>query len=89
MMISFAVLSRDDNPKVLLINDVDVAVMLGICRSTVWAWLDQEELPEPLRFGKVRTGDQERSARTLWRKADIALFAECESMAEFRRRKRQ
>jgi excisionase family DNA binding protein len=52
-----------------------VAALLGVHRSTVWRWLEQGLIPEPRRLG----------GRTLWPRADIALFARCRSMAEYRR----
>jgi excisionase family DNA binding protein len=59
----------------LWIPDKTVAVLLGIHRSTVRRWLEQGLIPRPRRIG----------GRTLWSRADIELFAECSSMAEFRR----
>jgi excisionase family DNA binding protein len=55
----------------------EVAVLLGVHRSTVWRWLEQGLIPEPCRVG----------GRTLWPLADVELFARCRSVAEFRRRK--
>ena len=55
----------------------EVAALLGIHRSTVWRWLEQGLVPRPRRIG----------GRTLWSRADIVLFTECTSLAEFRRLK--
>jgi excisionase family DNA binding protein len=61
--------------RALWIPAEDVAALLGIHRSTVYRWLDQGLIPPPRRIG----------GRTLWSRADIELFAECSSLAEFRR----
>jgi excisionase family DNA binding protein len=55
----------------------EVAALLGIHRSTVWRWLEQGLVPRPRRIG----------GRTLWSRADVVLFTECTSMAEFPRLK--
>jgi excisionase family DNA binding protein len=54
-----------------------VAALLGVHRSTIWRWLEQNLIPRPRCIG----------GRTLWSRADIMLFAECSSMTEFRRLK--
>ena len=61
----------------LWITAEEVAALLGIHRSTVWRWIDQELLPPPRRIG----------GRTLWLRADVELFARCSSLGEFRRLK--
>jgi excisionase family DNA binding protein len=55
----------------------EVAALLGIHRSTVWRWIDQGLLPPPRRIG----------GRTLWLRADVELFARCNSLGELRRLK--
>jgi excisionase family DNA binding protein len=89
-MLSFAVRIRKDLPASLLLNDREVATLLGCSRSTVWAWLDAGEFPEPRRFGRSRMSDgRQRSGRTFWRREDIELFVKCKDMAEYRRRKHE
>jgi excisionase family DNA binding protein len=61
----------------LCIRAQEVAALLGIHRSTVWRWLEQDLIPRPRRIG----------GRTLWSRADVELFAQCSSMTEFRRLK--
>ena len=63
----------------LWITDSTVAALLGISRSTVWRWLDDELIPPPRRVG----------GRTLWCHSEIEPFARCRSMAEFARLRRQ
>jgi excisionase family DNA binding protein len=64
--------------RVLWVRDGDVAVMLGVHRSTVWRWLDAGLIPAPRRVG----------GRTLWSREEVELFARCRSMAEFQRLRR-
>jgi predicted DNA-binding transcriptional regulator AlpA len=59
----------------LWISDAEVAALLHVHRATIWRWCDQGLIPQPRRIG----------GRTLWSRADIELFTECCSMAEFRR----
>jgi predicted DNA-binding transcriptional regulator AlpA len=89
-MISFAVRIRQDLPESLLLNDAEVARLLGCARSSIWVWLDAGEFPEPKRIGKFRSSDgRQRSGRTVWHRHDIELFARCRNMAEFRRLKQE
>jgi predicted site-specific integrase-resolvase len=90
-MISLAVRIRQNLPNPLWLSDVEVAALLGISRSTVWAWLDRGDFPPPTkRIGKARTSHgRERSCRTLWHRDDVELFARCRSMVEFKRLKCQ
>jgi predicted DNA-binding transcriptional regulator AlpA len=69
--------NRTSGLRALWIPADEVAALLHVHRSTVWRWLDQDLLPRPHRIG----------GRTLWSRADIELFTECNSMAEFRRLK--
>jgi excisionase family DNA binding protein len=64
--------------RVLWIADEDVAVMLGVHRSTVWRWLDGGLIPA---LRRVR-------GRTLWSREEIELFASGGTMSEFLRRRR-
>jgi excisionase family DNA binding protein len=69
---------RHDAPaRPLWITAEEVAALLHVHRSTVWRWLEQGLIPQPRRLG----------GRTLWSLADIELFAQCNSMGEFRRLK--
>jgi predicted DNA-binding transcriptional regulator AlpA len=89
-MISFAIRVREILTERLLLNDAEVAALLGISRSTVWTWLDAGELPAPKRVGRSQEGTRrQRACRTLWHRGDIELFARCQSMAEYRRLKQQ
>ncbi len=63
----------------LWIVDAEVAALPGVHRSTVWRWLDAGLIPAPRRLG----------GRTLWCRAEIELFARCDSLAEFARLRRQ
>jgi excisionase family DNA binding protein len=75
-MISMAVATNShDGVRVLWVSDSVVAVRLGVHRSTVWRWLDDELIPAPRRIGQ----------RTLWSREEIELFARCNSMTEFGR----
>jgi predicted DNA-binding transcriptional regulator AlpA len=65
--------------RALWIADADVAVMLGVHRSTVWRWLDGGLIPASRR---VR-------GRTLWLRDEIELFARCVTIAEFHRKRRE
>lgn len=62
----------------LWVADRDVAVILGVARSTIWRWLDAGLIPPPRRIG----------GRTLWCREEVELFAGCRSMAEFERLRR-
>ena len=87
-MLGFAVRRREPECPSRWLVDADVAARLGIGRSTLWRWVDQGLVPPPVRVGKVRRSDgRTRSQASRWRAADIELFQECNSMAEFRRRK--
>ncbi len=66
------------NVRALWVADSDVALMLGVHRSTVWRWLDGGLIPSPRRVG----------GRTLWSRGEIEVFAGCGSMAEFARLRR-
>jgi excisionase family DNA binding protein len=66
--------NRTSGLPALWIPAEEVAALLGIHRSTVYRWLDQGLIPPPRRIG----------GRTVWARADVELFAECRSMAEFR-----
>jgi excisionase family DNA binding protein len=70
---------RGSNSEVpaLWITAEEVAALLHVHRSTIWRWLEQGLIPQPRRLG----------GRTLWSRADIELFAQCNSMGEFRRLK--
>jgi excisionase family DNA binding protein len=70
--------SIPDGVRALWIPDSVVAVMLGVHRSTVWRWCDDELIPAPRRIGR----------RTLWSREEIELFARCNSMVEFGRLRR-
>jgi predicted DNA-binding transcriptional regulator AlpA len=86
-MLMMATTRRDPDIKPALLADCDVAEMLGIHRSTLWAWLDAGLIPKPVRFGVAYRGGQRRSRSTRWRRCDIELFLECRcSMSEFSRR---
>ena len=89
-MISFAIRVRDNLSERLLLNDAEVAALLGISRSTVWTWVDAGLFPMPKRVGRSQgnTGRQ-RACRTFWHRDDIELFARAQNMAEYRRLKRQ
>jgi excisionase family DNA binding protein len=67
--------NRHSGLQALWIGAEEVAALLGVHRSTIWRWLEQDLIPRPRRIG----------GRTLWSRADIELFAKCSSMAEFRR----
>ncbi len=87
-MLFFAVKVRNHLVEPLLLNDAEVARLLGCARSSVWAWLDAGQFPEPKRVGKFRLADgRQRSGRTFWYRADIQLFARCRDMAEYRKLK--
>jgi predicted DNA-binding transcriptional regulator AlpA len=70
---------RNQDLQALWLPDVAVATLLGVHRSTVWRWLDQQLIPPPRRVG----------GRTRWVRAEIELFVRCSSMAEFHRLRRQ
>ena len=87
-MLGFAVRRREPECQPRWLADVDVAARLGIGRSTLWRWVDQGLVPQPIRVGRVQRSDgRTRSQASRWRAADIELFQECRNMAEFRRRK--
>ena len=71
--------TKRDPVRALWVADADVAVMLGVHRSTVWRWLDAGLIPPPRRVGR----------RTLWCRDEVELFARCRSMAEFERQRRR
>ena len=57
----------------LLLTDKQVAQMLCIGRSTVWAYAEKGILPKPLKLSK-------RSTR--WKYEDILLFIDKKSLEE-------
>jgi predicted DNA-binding transcriptional regulator AlpA len=44
-----------------LLRDTDVAAMLGVGRSTLWRWVSNGQLPNPIKIGGV----------TRWWKSEI------------------
>ena len=89
-MLSFAIRSRDDAHKRRRINDIEAAAILEIHRNTFLSWVAENQAPQPKTVGKVPTqGGRTRSRHTSWLRADIELFNECNTMAEYKRRKRQ
>lgn len=47
------------------LSDQDLADRFGICRTSVWRWLERGMLPQPVRLGPNTTR---------WRLADIEAF---------------
>jgi predicted DNA-binding transcriptional regulator AlpA len=88
-MMMFARKARDPDIKPAWLTDVDVAILLGVHRSTVWTWLESGLIPEPRRVGVAYRGGQRRSRTTRWLRSDLELFVQCKSMDEFIRRRRQ
>ncbi len=49
----------------IYLSDKDLAARFGICRTSVWRWLERRALPQPVRLG----------ANTVrWRLVDIEAF---------------
>jgi hypothetical protein len=89
-MLSFAVKIRKNLPDPLLLNDAEVAALLGVARSTIWIWVDRREFPEPKRVGKRRSPTGVLHAcRSFWHREDVELFARCRDMGEYRRLKQR
>ena len=89
-MLGLAVKRRDDDPRRLWLNDIEAAAILGMNRTTLLSWVADGLAPPPKRVGKVLTQyGRTRSRKTSWLRADIELFAECGTMKEYKRRKRQ
>ena len=89
-MLGLAVRSRDDAHKRRRINDFEAAAILGIHRTTFLGWVADGLAPQPKKVGEVPTQDgRTRSRHTSWLRTDIELFDQCNTMAEYKRRKRQ
>jgi predicted DNA-binding transcriptional regulator AlpA len=84
-MLTFALKGRDPDIRPALLNDADVARLLGVHRSTVWAWLDAGLIPQPRRIGVAYRGGRKCSRSTRWLRSDLELFLQCRSMSEFKR----
>ena len=59
----------------------------GLEQKRCW---DAGEFPPPKRVGRARRGDgRPRACRSFWHRADVELFARCQSMADFHRLRQQ
>ena len=79
-MLNLAVKPSDPNNESAMWNAADVGVYLKKHQSTIWAYLAQQLIPEPVKIG----------GSVNWRKDDIVLFVECDcDMKKYRQRKRE
>jgi hypothetical protein len=48
-------------------SDAEVAHLLGVARSSIWAWVDAGKSPPPKRVGQARRADgSHRACRAFW-----------------------
>jgi len=62
-----------------LIRASDVMEMLSISKATLWRWVNNGTIPDPVRIGRARR----------WHKQDIEAIANPEPAHPVRKRKRR